>query len=89
MKSDLKELYEELMGIYVDLKRDVRIKNHLFYERWKAGGFRIDEDVLDVVYPNLGEMPELADDYEEEDDDDDDDDEDYEDDYENRGEEIE
>lgn len=66
MKSDLQELYEQLMDIYADLKRDVRIRNRHFYERWKAGGFRIDEDVLDAVYPNLGEMPELADDYEDE-----------------------
>lgn len=78
MKSDLQELYEQLMDLYADLKRDIRRKNPPFYERWKAGGFIVDEDIISM-YPHLGQCPELQDDYEEEEEEDD----------ENRGEEIE
>jgi hypothetical protein len=70
MKSELVENYEKLMDLYADIKRDIRLKDPIFYERWKAGGFLVDEDIMSM-YPHLGQFPEFSDDYEEEDEDED------------------
>lgn len=69
MQTDLIINYQEMMDLYNDIKRDVRRKNPRFYERWKAGGFIIDEDIVSM-YPYLGQCPEIEHGYEDENDDD-------------------
>lgn len=54
----MQEIYEEMMERYEELKRWVRGKNPHLYERWKAGGFLVDEDILSM-YPHLGKVMEL------------------------------
>lgn len=56
--------YEQMMEIYESLKREVRAKNKHLYERWKAGGFRIDDDIISM-YPSLGTVIDQLDDDEE------------------------
>jgi hypothetical protein len=41
------------MGMYEDLKRELRRRNPREFERWKAGGFLIDSDIISM-YPTLG-----------------------------------
>jgi hypothetical protein len=65
--NDLQEQYNELMGLYCDIKADIKRKNKLLFERWKAGGFIIDEDIMSM-YPNLGEVIEQLGDNEDDDD---------------------
>jgi hypothetical protein len=48
----VKDLYEELMSAYYDLKTEIKNRNKYLFERWKAGGFIIDEDIISG-YPNL------------------------------------
>lgn len=50
--SDLQKMIDELYCLYNDVKNEVRRKDKRFFERWKAGGFIIDEDILSM-YPCL------------------------------------
>jgi hypothetical protein len=43
---------EELLDLYNEIKRDIKHKDKHFYERWKAGGFLIDNDIISM-YPNI------------------------------------
>lgn len=52
---DIKSKYEELMDLYEELKREIRNANPLEYERWKAGGFLIDPDIMSM-YPHMGDV---------------------------------
>jgi hypothetical protein len=49
----MQETYEQMMELYETLKQEVRKRSPFLYERWKAGGFIVDSDVLSM-YPNLG-----------------------------------
>lgn len=51
--TELREMYHQMMSLYCDIKREVKSLDSLTYERWKAGGFLVDEDVV-CMYPNLG-----------------------------------
>ena len=51
----LKERIENLVGEYMEIKREIRQINPRFYERWKAGGYLIDEDIISM-YPNINDI---------------------------------
>lgn len=53
----LQKLYEELMDRYQEIKREVRQRDPHLFERWKAGGFLVDEDIISS-YPHLGTVVE-------------------------------
>jgi len=53
--EDLQEQYYELMDLYNSLKRQIRLRDPYQYERWKAGGFLIDPDIMSM-YPHLGDI---------------------------------
>lgn len=62
--NDLTETYNALCEAYQEFKQQVRqLDSHLF-ERWKAGGFLIDSDIISD-YPNAEEVFELLEDNEE------------------------
>ena len=64
----------EILVIGLDLiKSRVKKVDNYLYERWKAGGFLIDDNVVSM-YPNVLEVVQSIND---DDDDDEDDDEDY------------
>lgn len=53
--EELHDAIDKLLCDYSDVKRMVKQENPYFYERWKAGGFLIDEDIMSM-YPSLGEL---------------------------------
>ena len=53
--DDLQSRYKELMDLYMDIKRDIKCANTRLFERWKAGGFCIDPDIMSM-YPDLGKV---------------------------------
>lgn len=53
--SELRADYDELMDLFLKFKKTVRRRNPHLYERWKAGGFLIDNDVVSM-YPSLEEV---------------------------------
>ena len=58
MKSELEQNLEDLMSLYCDIKHEVKMRNPLLYERWKAGGFLVDDDIYSM-YPSLSKVVEL------------------------------
>jgi hypothetical protein len=53
--NDLREQIEEMLDLYVEIKREVkRLDQHLF-ERWKAGGYIVDEDIMSM-YPDISKV---------------------------------
>lgn len=46
------ELHEILIEVYNEIKNRIRRKNKTIFERWKAGGFIIDSDIMSM-YPNV------------------------------------
>jgi len=65
----LKERIENLVGEYMEIKREIRQINPRFYERWKAGGYLIDEDII-CMYPNINDILDTLPDTEDEEDED-------------------
>jgi len=67
-KSELVEMRDELYGTYQDIKSEIRRNHPHLYERWKIGGFIIDENVMSM-YPCLNDIMDkiLEDDKEDED----------------------
>ncbi len=65
MKETLQKDYDEMMLLYSEIKRYVRRKNKFLYERWKAGVFCIDNDIVSM-YPYLEEVIEQLNEEEEE-----------------------
>lgn len=63
----MQEEYDKLMELYNSLKRQVRQADPHLYERWKAGGFLIDDDIMSM-YPTLGKCVEQLDTGEDEED---------------------
>jgi len=63
----MNENFDTLMECYENLKREIRNKDKHLYERWKAGGFLVDTDIMSM-YPNLTQvMEELNDQSDDED----------------------
>lgn len=53
--SELRERYEQFMELYNDLKQEIRRERKSEYERWKAGGFIVDDDIISS-YPNIANI---------------------------------
>ena len=53
----LREDLDELLSLYNQMKREIRRENPHLYERWKAGGFIVDSDIMSM-YPNLEQVVE-------------------------------
>lgn len=53
--NELADSCQSLVDIYCKLKAFIRRKDPFLYERWKAGGFRVDESV-NSMYPSLAEV---------------------------------
>jgi hypothetical protein len=61
MQTELAQTINEFYCLFHEIKREVKQKNKVFYERWKAGGFLIDEDIVSM-YPCLSDIIDLLDD---------------------------
>lgn len=53
--EELKEFYEGLMENYNEFKLAIKRENPQAYERWKAGGFVVDESIVSM-YPDATEV---------------------------------
>lgn len=53
--KELNEIENQLFTAFNNLKRFVRLKNESLYERWKAGGFLVDNNIVSM-YPNAEEV---------------------------------
>lgn len=62
------ERFQEMMGLYEELKHDIRHADRGLYERWKAGGFLVDPDIVSM-YPDMGKVVEILAEGEEDDED--------------------
>lgn len=49
---DIKKQFEDMMDTYYQLKELIRRHDKHLYERWKAGGFIVDNDIISM-YPNM------------------------------------
>ena len=68
--TEIKKTIEEILQKFESVKNAIRREDEHWYERWKAGGFQID-DTFFSNYPNLQEYLE-RDECDEDDEDDDD-----------------
>lgn len=59
--NDLTEAYEQLSGAFESFREIVRSSDKHLYERWKAGGFIVSEDIMSM-YPNITEVYEALND---------------------------
>lgn len=50
--SDLEEKYNSFMELYNELKQEIRTRDKGQFERWKAGGYIVDDDIISM-YPNI------------------------------------
>ena len=57
--------YDEMICLFEELKSFIKKNDPHNYERWKAGGYLINDDIASM-YPHLGELVEQ---YEDEDED--------------------
>lgn len=53
--NDLKNAYNRLCDAYDDFKHLVKQEDNHLFERWKAGGFLVDNDIISM-YPNAEEV---------------------------------
>lgn len=58
------EQVQELLVLFEDIKSEVKRRDPILYERWKAGGFLIDSNIISM-YPNLEEVADQLGDVEE------------------------
>jgi hypothetical protein len=65
-KEDLREIEEGLYGNLEKLKNLLKAKNKHLYERWKAGGFIVDTNIVSM-YPNAQDVIEQLQDEDEDD----------------------
>jgi hypothetical protein len=56
----LRQDFDELMRLYDSIKSRVRRQDPHLYERWKAGGFLVDNDIVSM-YPSLEEVVDTLD----------------------------
>lgn len=68
--SELREQFDEMMLLYDNIKRRIKAELPHEYERWKAGGFLVDPDIMSM-YPHLERVIDLMDDDEDFDDEED------------------
>lgn len=71
MTNYLKQRMERLIELYHEVKQEIRLQDKHLYERWKAGGYLVDSDIISM-YPSLESIfstMEDADDDEEDDED--------------------
>ena len=57
MKQETKEKCEELINLYLDIKNEIRRQEPRLFERWKAGGFLVNSDIISM-YPTLEQVVE-------------------------------
>ena len=55
MNSDLYDAYDRLMIAFQDFSNEVKGKDKQLYERWKAGGFIVSDNILSH-YPSASEV---------------------------------
>jgi hypothetical protein len=55
--NTLRDKYLRFVELYQELKQEVRRADRSLFERWKAGGFVVDTDIVSM-YPNLEEVAE-------------------------------
>lgn len=67
--TELREKLDLLLVTYQEIKQAVRKADSYQFERWKAGGFLVDDDIFSH-YPNIGEVIDKLDGYEEDETDD-------------------
>lgn len=60
----IEQSVEELLSLYNEIKREIKNKHPYWYERWKAGGFLVDNDIVSM-YPCLENVLELEEEEEE------------------------
>lgn len=56
--SELREQYEQFIELYNELKNRIRREEPSQFNRWKAGGFIVDDDIMSM-YPNIVTILEL------------------------------
>jgi hypothetical protein len=56
----LQDKLNELMDLFVQIKGEIKSRDRHLYERWKAGGFTVDTDIVSM-YPDLTECVEKLD----------------------------
>lgn len=64
----MRKKLEALLDLYADLKEQIRRADAHLYERWKAGGFLVDDDIMSM-YPSLSEVVDTLDGEEDEEED--------------------
>jgi len=55
--SSLTDKVDELIEIFNEVKGEVRRRDDLLYERWKASGFLVDSGIISM-YPNIEQVVE-------------------------------
>ncbi len=55
MNDELNDAYNKLSDAYNDFKEIVKTRDKYLFERWKAGGFLVDNDIMSM-YPNAEEV---------------------------------
>jgi len=50
-----RDKFENFLADYQEIKRQIRMEDPMLYERWKAGGFLVDNDII-CMYPCLEGM---------------------------------
>lgn len=63
---------QEMLGLFDEIKQEVKQRDRKLYEQWAAGGFNINSDIVSM-YPNVEEVAETLgdEDHDEEDEEDD------------------
>lgn len=56
----LQNKIDEMLGLFEEIKHEVRSRDKRLFERWKAGGFIIDSNILSM-YPNIEQVLESLD----------------------------
>ena len=55
--NELEQMLDDLLVAYQTLKDEIRRRDKHLFERWKAGGYLVDSDILSM-YPNVEEVVE-------------------------------
>lgn len=55
ISEEVTQSYEVMMKAYNAFKKLIRSKDKHLFERWKAGGYIIDDDIISM-YPNATEV---------------------------------
>lgn len=52
---NVRDQVDELYRLFEEIKSEIRREDEIEYQRWKAGGFLIDEGIYSM-YPNLQQV---------------------------------